>query len=220
LVDRPEENPSMDIAVLGTGRVGSALGIRWAQKGHRILYGVRDTEDTAVRAVVERSGPNATAMGLPLAAAAAQVVVLAIPWDVTQQVLQSLGSLAGKVLVDCINPLTADLKGLQLGFSTSAAERIATWAPAAKVVKAFNTVSDASMTNPWYKDQSATMFYCGDDAEAKATVRQLTVDLDLEPVDAGPLVNARFLEPLAGLYVYLAIFGGWGGDCAFKMVKR
>ena len=210
----------MDIAILGTGRVGSALGIRWAQKGHRIFYGVRDTDDAAVRAVVERSGPNATAMGLPLAATAAKVIVLAVPWDATQQVLQSLGPLEGRVLVDCINPLTPDLKGLQLGFSVSAAERIATWAPEAKVVKAFNTVSDASMANPWYKDQPATMFYCGDDTEAKAIVRQLTVDLDLEPVDAGPLVNARFLEPLAGLYIYLAIFGGWGGDCAFKMVKR
>jgi 8-hydroxy-5-deazaflavin:NADPH oxidoreductase len=76
------------------------------------------------------------------------------------------------------------------------------------------------MVDPWFRDQPATMFYCGDDEAAKAVVRQLTDDLDLEPVDAGPLVNARQLEPLAALYVYLAIFGGWGGDCAFRIVKR
>jgi 8-hydroxy-5-deazaflavin:NADPH oxidoreductase len=210
----------MDIAILGTGRVGSALGVRWAQKGHRIYYGVRERESEEVRNVVSRSGPNAQALSLPEAAAAGEVVVLAIPWEVTRAVIEELGPLDGKILIDCINPLTSDLKGLQLGFNTSAAEQIASWAPAAKVIKAYNTISDAAMVNPWFGDQSATMFYCGDDEQAKAVVRVLTEELDLEPVDAGPLVNARQLEPLSMLYVYLAVFGGWGGDCAFKMMKR
>jgi 8-hydroxy-5-deazaflavin:NADPH oxidoreductase len=210
----------MDIAVLGTGRVGSALGIRWAQKGHRVFYGVKEPQSLEFQALLERSGPNAAAMTVQQAAAAGQVIVLAIPWNVTAEVLDSLDSLDGKILIDCINPLTSDLKGLQLGFTTSAAEQIANWVPKAKVVKAFNTVSDAAMVDPWFREQPATMFYCGDDEAAKAVVRQLTEDLDLEPVDAGPLVNARQLEPLAALYVYLAIFGGWGGDCAFRIVKR
>jgi 8-hydroxy-5-deazaflavin:NADPH oxidoreductase len=210
----------MDIAVLGTGRVGSALGIRWAQKGHRVFYGVKDPQSLEFQGLLDRCGPNATLMSVPDAAAAGEVILLAIPWDVTREVLDSLGPLDGKILMDCINPLTGDLKGLQLGFSTSAAEQIASWVPGAVVVKAFNTVSDAAMTDPWFGGQQATMFYCGDDAAAKAVVRQLTEDLEFEPVDAGPLVNARQLEPLAGLYVYLAIFGGWGGDCAFKIVKR
>jgi 8-hydroxy-5-deazaflavin:NADPH oxidoreductase len=210
----------MDIGVLGTGRVGSALGIRWAQKGHRVFYGVRNPQSEEFQSLLDRSGPNATVMSVQDAAAAGQAILLAIPWDVTREVLDSLGPLDGKILIDCINPLTGNLKGLQLGFTTSAAEQIAEWAPAATVVKAFNTVSDATMVNPRYRDQFATMFYCGDDEAAKAVIRQLTEDLDLEPVDAGPLVNARQLEPLAALYVYLAIFGGWGGDCAFKIVKR
>ncbi len=210
----------MDIAILGTGRVGSALGSRWAQKGHRIFYGAREPESEEVQKLVDRSGPQAAAMSVREAAAVGEIIVLAIPWDVTQQVIESLGPLEGKILVDCINPLTSDLKGLQLGFSTSAAEQVAAWAPAAKVVKAFNTVSDGTMVNPSYHGQPATMFYCGDDEQAKAVIRQLTEDLELEPVDAGPLTNARHLEPLAMLYVYLAIFGGWGGDCAFKIVKR
>jgi len=210
----------MDIAILGTGRVGSALGSRWAQKGHRIFYGAREPESEEVQKLVDRSGPQAAAMSVREAAAVGEIIVLAIPWDVTQQVIESLGPLEGKILVDCINPLPSDLKGLQLGFSTSAAEQVAAWAPAAKVVKAFNTVSDGTMVNPSYHGQPATMFYCGDDEQAKAVIRQLTEDLELEPVDAGPLTNARHLEPLAMLYVYLAIFGGWGGDCAFKIVKR
>ena len=210
----------MDIAVLGTGRVGSALGSRWAQKGHRVFYGVKEPQNPEFQALLERSGPNAAAMTVQQAAAAGQAILLAIPWDVTAEVLDSLDSLDGKILIDCINPLTSDLKGLQLGFTTSAAEQIANWVPEAKVVKAFNTVSDAAMADPCFREQPATMFYCGDDEAAKAVVRQLTEDLDLEPVDAGPLVNARQLEPMAALYVYLAIFGGWGGDCAFRIVKR
>ncbi len=210
----------MNIAILGTGRVGSALGSRWAEQGHQIFFGVRETDCEEVRNAVARAGSNARAVGLAEAVAAGDVVVLAIPWDAVREVLDAVGPLDGKILVDCINPLAPDLKGLQFGFTTSAAEQIAAWAPSARVVKAFNTLSDAAMVDPWFGDQKASIFYCGDDEEAKGVIRTLTEALDLEAVDAGPLVNARQLEPLSMLYVYLAVFGGWGGDCAFKMMKR
>jgi predicted dinucleotide-binding enzyme len=128
--------------------------------------------------------------------------------------------MAGTMLMDCFNPLTPRLDGLELGFDTSAAEQIALWFPAARVVKAFNTLSAATMENASYGDQQASMFYCGDDVEAKAVVRQLADELGFDAVDCGPLRLARQLEPLAMLYVHLAVFEGWGGDCAFKMVKR
>jgi len=210
----------VDIAVLGTGRVGGALGSRWAQKGHRITYGVPDLEAEEVRNALARSGPNASAVSVADATASSNVIVLAIPWNATKDVLNAIGSLDGKVLVDCINPIKSDFSGLDLGDATSAAEQIASWAPTARVVKAFNTVSDPTMVNPLYGDQPASMFYCGDDDEAKTIVKGLTKDLDMEPVDAGPLKNACYLESLAMLYIYLAIFGGWGAECAFKMVKR
>ena len=210
----------MDIAILGTGRVGGALGPRWAGKGHRVVYGVRDADSAEVRQVLEKSGSNASATTVRQAAASSQVILLAIPWNVTREVIESLGPLDGKILLDCINPIKPDFSGLTLGTAPSAAEEIAAWAPGAKIVKAFNTVSDATMVNPWFGTQKATMFFCGDDEAAKGIVRQLTDDLDLEPVDAGPLTNARYLESLAMLYIHLAIFGGWGAECAFKMVKR
>ena len=210
----------MDLAILGTGRVGGALGPRWAAKGHRVVYGVRDSGSAEVQGVLQKSGTNAAATGVREAAAAAPVILLAIPWNATREVIASLGPLEGKILLDCINPIKADFSGLALGEAPSAAEQIAAWAPGASVVKAFNTVSDATMVNPAYGGQQATMFYCGDDAAAKATVRQLTVDVGMEPVDAGPLHNARYLEAMSMLYIHLAIFGGWGGECAFKMMKR
>jgi hypothetical protein len=210
----------MDIAILGTGRVGGALGPRWASKGHRIVYGVRESDRAEVRRVLEKSGPNASAATVREAAAVSQAILLAIPWDATREVIESLGALEGKILLDCINPIKPDFSGLSLGSAPSAAEEIAAWAPGAKVVKAFNTVSDATMVNPWYGSQKATMFFCGDDKGAKGIVRQLTDDAEMEPVDAGPLENACYLESLGMLYIYLAIFGGWGGECAFRLVQR
>jgi NADPH-dependent F420 reductase len=210
----------MHMAILGTGQVGGTLGIRWASKGHRITYGVRDPQAAEVRQVLEKSGARASAASLREAAVANDLIVIAVPWNVTQPVLQSLGDLAGKILVDCTNPVGSDLSRMELGFTTSAAEQIAGWAPGTKVVKAFNTVSAATLADPWYDGKKAAMFYCGDDEGAKAVIKALTADLELEPVDAGPLKNARYLEPLALLYIHLAVFGGWGANCAFRMVKR
>jgi hypothetical protein len=210
----------MDIAILGTGRVGSALGPRWAAKGHRIVYGVRELDGPDVRNVLNMSGPNASAAAVREASAIGQVILLAIPWNVTGEVIESILPLDGKILLDCINPIKPDFSGLALGTLPSAAEQIAAWAPRARLVKAFNTVSDATMVNPWFGNQRATMFYCGDDDEAKRIVRQLSEDVEMDPVDAGPLKNACYLESLAMLYIHLAIFGGWGAECAFRMVKR
>jgi NADPH-dependent F420 reductase len=209
----------MKIAVLGTGQVGGALGRKWAAKGHQIHYGVRDLDSDEVRAAVESSGPNASVGSVVEAAASADIVVLGIPWNVTRDVLEAIGDFEGKILVDCINPVNADFNGLEMDNSTSAAEMVADWAPTARVVKAFNTVSAASMEDPLYDGQQASMFYCGDDGASKQVVHDLTKELGLEPVDAGPLKNSRYLEPLAWLYIHLAVHGGWG-DCAFKIIKR
>ena len=210
----------MKIAILGTGSVGSALGCRWAKVGHDVIFGAREPASAEVLAVLERAGTRAAVGTCAAAIAAADVVLLAIPWDQTHSVLSGAASLAGKILMDCINPLTADLQGLTLGHTTSAAEQIAHWFPTARVVKAFNTLSAATMENPRYGEFAANVFLCGDDEDAKSTVKQLARELGYDPIECGPLQLARQLEPLAMLYVYLAVFQGWGGDCAFRMLKR
>lgn len=210
----------MKIGVLGTGRVGTTLGVRWAKAGHAVMFGSRDPASQKVqdwKAKQESPLPVGTHVE---AARDADVLLLAIPWPNAQEVLAELGDLTGKTIIDCINPLTADFRALDVGHSTSAAEMIAGWAPGAHVVKAFNSVSAATMSNPVYGDQRATLFYCGDDAGAKERVKQLVTDLDFQPVDAGPLRIARYIEPLAMLYIHLAVFERWGGNCAFQIVKR
>jgi 8-hydroxy-5-deazaflavin:NADPH oxidoreductase len=210
----------MKVAVLGTGGVGGVLGSRWGEAGHQVTYGSRDPGSEKVQALVARSGAGAAAMSPAEAILEADAIVCALPWASSQAALAALGDLTGRVLVDCTNPLLPDMSGIELGHHISAAERIAEWAPGAKVVKAFNTASTKVMKDPQFGEQAATMFYCGDDAAAKEIVKQLAADLGFEPVDAGPLTSARYLEPLAMLYIHLAFRQGWGSNCAFKIMKR
>jgi len=210
----------MNIAILGTGGVGSALGARWAAAGHSVIFGSRFPETEKVLELLQRCGSVARACLPAEAIASAEVILLAVPWPAAQPTLSGLGDLGGRVLIDCSNPLTPDFRGIELGHSTSAAERIAAWSPGARVVKAFNSASTKVMRDPQFGDHPATMFYCGDDAAAKLVVHQLAGELGFEPVDAGPLTSARYLEPLAMLYIHLAFQQGWGSNCAFKILKR
>jgi NADPH-dependent F420 reductase len=210
----------MNIAILGTGGVGSALGTRWAKSGHAVTFGSRLPESEKVLELLQRCGSGTKACLAAEAVAGAEVILLAVPWPAAQATLTALGDLGGRVLIDCTNPLTADFMGIEVGHTTSAAEQIAAWSPGSRVVKAFNTASTKVMANPQFGDHQAAMFYCGDDAAAKATVKQLIGDLGFDPVDAGPLTSARYLEPLAMLYIHLAFKQGWGSNCAFKILKR
>lgn len=208
------------IAILGTGGVASALGVKWAQAGHHVRYGSRDPQCERVQQLVGRSGAQACSLAAKEAIEGVEVITLAVPWPAARATLEPLGDLTGRVLIDCTNPLTADFSGIELGHTVSAAEEIARWAPTARVVKSFNTAGTKVMNDPIFGDQRATMFYCGDDADAKRLVHGLVADVGFEPVDAGPLTSARYLEPLAMLYIHLAFKQGWGSNCAFKIMRR
>ena len=139
----------MNIAILGTGGVGSALGTRWAEAGHRIAFGSRFPESEKVLELLQKCGGSQACLARE-AVAGAEVVLLAVPWPVAQETLAGLGDLGGRVLIDCSNPLTADFTGIELGHTTSAAERIAAWSPGARVVKAFNSASTKVMRDPQF----------------------------------------------------------------------
>lgn len=185
----------MNIAIIGTGRVGSALAGGW------------------LRAALAR-WPEARAATIAEAAAGAAVVVLATPWPAAQPAALAAGDLTGKVLIDCTNPIGPD--GLVVGLTTSGAEQLAAAVPGAQVVKAFNHIGAEVMANPRYADgRAAVLMFAGDDAPAKATVAALAADLGFEPQDAGPLRLARTLEPLAVLWITLSRSGltrgfAWG----------
>jgi predicted dinucleotide-binding enzyme len=87
-------------------------------------------------------------------------------------------------------------------------------------VKVFNTTGFENMAQPSYGGTAITMFFAGDDAQAKRVAVQLARELGFDPVDAGPLCNARLLEPLALLLIYLAVKQSHGTGIAYKLVHR
>ncbi|MFX1520367.1 MAG: NADPH-dependent F420 reductase [Promethearchaeota archaeon] len=206
----------MKIGILGTGSVGQALGKPWADK-HEIMFGSRNPEKALT--VVKSLGKEVSSGTYAEAAKFGDIVVLAVPYNAAKDVLKAAGNLTGKILVDCTNPLAPDLSGLLVGFNTSAAEEIAKLTPA-KVVKAFNSMGVGNIANLKFGSETASTFICGDDEEAKSVVRSLGEDIGFDVVDVGPLSNARLLEPLALLWVYLAYKQGMGAEIAFKLLRR
>lgn len=209
----------MKIAIIGAGNVGGTLGTRWAKNGYQVTFGVRDPGRENVLRVLEAAGENAGAASVNDAAAAADVVVLAVPWGAAQSAIEAAGDLTGKMVVDCTNPIAPGLQ-LAVGATTSGAEHVAEWANGAHVVKAFNTTGWENMANPIYDGEPTLMLICGDDADAKATVTLLAEALGFEVVDLGPLDTARLLEPFALVWIRLAAVQGLGRNIAFRLVRR
>ncbi len=209
----------MNIGILGGGSVGGALGEAWARAGHEVVFGVRQPDAPEMKATLSRCHGRARAGAVQEAAQFGEVIVNALPWEAAKGVVSSV-NLKDKILLDAANPLLPNLAGLEVGTTTSAGEQVAQWAAGAKVVKIFNTTGANNMANPAYGGKPIPMFYCGDDAGAKSTAAKLAKDVGFDPVDAGPLSNARLLEPVAMLWIWLAFSGGLGREFAFQLVKR
>jgi NADPH-dependent F420 reductase len=210
----------MKIGVIGAGNVGGTLGTAWARAGHEVFFGVKRPREDKVQELLRAAGPNARAGSPSEAAAFAEVVVVATPWPATQAAIESLGSLAGKIVIDCTNPLRPDLSGLEIGHTTSGAEKVAQWAKGAKVLKAFNTTGANIMADPVINGVRTVMFVCGDEESSKAAVLKLAADVGFDAVDAGPLTQARLLEPWAMLWIHLAYKGGLGREFGFALLRR
>ena len=200
----------MNITLIGTGNMGSALARQLATAGHRLVITGRDT--AKAQALARSVGAVARERG---AADGAEVVIVATGYADAVAALSAAGDLAGTVIIDITNPLTADYTGLTLGHTTSAAEEIQTAFPQARVVKAFNTVfAQVLAAGPTLGGATGPVYFAGDDLAAKATVRALVASAGFAPVDAGGLANARYLEPLAGLNIHLGYGAGHGTSIA------
>jgi len=143
-------------------------------------------------------------------------VVVATAYEDAAKALQSLGALAGKVVIDITNPLSADYMSLTIGHVTSASEEIARAVPQAHVAKAFNTLfAQVLADGPTFaNEQTGSVFIASDSERAKQTAIALARSLGWNTVDAGALLNARYLEPLAGFNIYLGYGAGLGTSIA------
>jgi len=209
----------MKITVLGAGNMGSAFVKQLTRAGHQVSVTARDS---AKAAQVAAANPGAQAVPAAGSAAGADVVVLATSFADATAALQAAGDLKGKVVVDITNPLTADYMGLTIGHSTSAAEEIAKAVPGAEVVKAFNTVFAQVLAEgaDFGNGRKVSVFVAGDSERARQTVAALAESIGFQVVDAGGLKNARYLEPLAGLNIYLGYGAGLGTGIAPTWIRK
>ena len=207
----------MRIAIIGAGEVGRALGLAWLKGPHEVTFGVRNPEDP------KHAGLPRDRMALPAAAAAgADIIVLATPWPNTEAAIADLGDLANRIVIDCTNPLAMGPDGLALtvGHDMSGGELVAGWAKGAHVFKTFNQTGAENMENASHYIPAAAMFVAGDNNTLKPAVLGLVRDLGFEAIDAGPLRNARLLEPLAMLWIDQALYRGAGREFAFAVVHK
>ncbi|AFU05734.1 NADPH-dependent F420 reductase [Nocardia brasiliensis] len=208
----------MRIGIIGAGAMARALGGGWVGAGHEVLVGAR----SAAAAQEAAAAIGARAGSVRAAAEFGEVVLLALPVDALDEVLRPLaGLLAGRTLVDCTNAFAPDnaAPAGATGFVLSeaaVAERIAATAPDAHVVKAFNMcaaevwAADARV----FDERRLAVPLCGDDPRALAQVAGLAEDLALQPIPAGGLHRARYLEAVAVFTVGLW-FAGHDARAAF-----
>jgi len=213
-------NPREAVAVLGTGRLGGALGKRLAALGHAVVYGSRTPDSERVKALVRQSAPRASAAVPAEAAARAGIVVFALPWEPVVDLLPKLGDLTGKLIIDPMNakPRIVEKYPFPPDTATSVAEQLQSSVPGAHVVKAFNTILYSDLADPARAGGPISIPLAGADRGAKRRVARLAGALGLDPVDVGPLVAARYLEYLLWLEVGYVQYNG--GKKLFEIYMR
>ena len=209
------------IAIIGTGDVAGALGTEFAAQGHTIVYGSRNPARDEVRALVERTGDDATATTPAESVVGADIVVMAVPGAVVEAVTGSLGDLSGKIIIDPTNAIDRHADGyLTLSYDTSSAEVIQRNAPGAHVVKAFNTLNWRTMVDPDSSGGPVSIPLVGDSTEAKARVAELVAGMGLEPIDVGPLRYARHIEGMLLIWVHNRYGAGEGPAFDYYLRKQ
>ncbi|TWG11448.1 NADPH-dependent F420 reductase [Actinoplanes teichomyceticus] len=209
----------MKIAVLGAGNVGSALAARLTELGHHVTLAASDPGSPRLAAAAAASGADT---GAPdEAAAAADLAVIAVPYSAIDDLLtgEVRDALAGKIVIDATNPLAPDFMSLTVGHTSSAGEQIAARLPRSRVVKAFNTVFAATLGTPVLAGTAQLLPVAGDDRDAKKAVIDLGDQLGFDAVDAGPLTNARYLEPAVELLIQLAYGQGLGANIGLHLAR-
>jgi hypothetical protein len=211
----------MNIAIVGPGKLGSGLAKLWTRKRHQ-CYLTFSRDAAKLERIAGELGEGAHAASVSDAVAKSDVVVLATKWALVPDVLAKAGSLEGKIIIDATNTMSPRKAPDGTPELRSCAEVLATMAPGARVVKTFNQAFEQLLhaDSRRFDGQQPTMFYCGDDAAAKQVTAALIDDTDFEPVDAGPLENARYLEAYAILIIRLGHTLGLGTNIAMKLMRR
>jgi 8-hydroxy-5-deazaflavin:NADPH oxidoreductase len=216
---------SMKIGILGSGNMGGGLGKLWAKAGHQVIFAY-SRDESKLQHLALAAGENAKA-GTPIEAVSQSDVILLSVWmPDLEAVVRAAGSLDGKIVITCISGLQPDFSGQTIGLATnlkiSVAETLQNLVPTERVVEAFNSTFAeiiASDSRQFGSDRPS-VFYCGDDAEAKKVVAGLIEDCGYEAIDAGKLSLARSLETLATAWVQFAVASQLFPNLGLKALRR
>lgn len=189
------------IAIVGTGNVASALGPEFAAQNHTVVYGSRKPQSKKSRDLVSKTGNGAAVTTPGEAVADADIVVLAVPGMLVSEIVQGLGDLSDKIIIDPTNPMERKLMTFHHAVETSNAEIIQQIAPGAEVVKAFNTLNWKTMIDPESAGGPVSIPLAGDSRRAKKVVAKLVEGMGLEPIDVGGIENARWVEGMLILWI-------------------
>lgn len=211
----------MRIGILGSGLMGGKLGTLFARAGHDVVFSYARSEQKLQR--LARDARGSARAGTPADAAGdADALLLAVHWSRVDDVLKQAGDLSGKIVVTCSLPMNAGNTKLVIGHTSSGAEALATKLRQARVVAAFATVPSEVLFDVFAARRKASrpsLVYCGDDRRAKKVAATLIRDVGFNPVDAGPLRIARYMEPFALLIGQLAYEGDEGPELAYRFER-
>jgi len=205
----------MNIAIIGAGNVGRALAASFTRAGHEVQVTALHPEHAA--SVAAETGARAGVSNAD-AAAAADLVVLAIPFSSAREVaIEIRAAVGGKPVVDTSNRMTYGPTGPEIDNGPSNAEQLATWLPEAGVVKAFNTLFSSNQADPTVDGIQLDGYVAADDPTAKAVALELVASIGLRPIDVGPLGRAQQLEQLAYLNIAINALNGWSWSSGWRL---
>jgi hypothetical protein len=205
----------MNIAIIGSGNVGSALGKGWIKAGHQVVFGVRNPSSPKVQKALELI-PNANVKTIGDASKEAEVIVITTPPDAVIELIPQLGNVSNKIIIDTSNSIRSRPEPYATAYHA-----IKALSKSDKVVKCFNTTGFENMANPIYNNKGIDMFSAGNNSEAKELASKLALDLGFEKCyDFGGDDKVELLEKFALGWINLAIMQGHGRNLAFKLLKR
>jgi predicted dinucleotide-binding enzyme len=197
-----QSNTPLNIGIIGSGRIGGAVGLRWAEAGHQILFSSRNPD--RLSDLVEQAGGD-TRAGYPRDAAEfGDIILIAVPYAALPQVGRDFsGLMQGKIVIECGNPVP-DRDGPMAETAVAKGTGVASaeFLPGVRLVRAFNAISSRTVDSEAHRaGELVAIPIAGDDAEAVAVATQLVIDSGFDPVVVGGLARAREFDRGTNVYV-------------------
>ena len=199
----------MRIAIIGAGNVGGALGRAFADRGHAVVFGVRDTGSAKTETALAMA-PGTHATSPANAVEGADVIVFALRWEGVAEIVAELPSLNGRIVIDTMNRFSGDP-------ARSTTQDLAELLARRSAHQSLQHDRFENMTTARARRTKAAMFVAGDDPGAKRVAMDLATEIGFEAEDAGPLANAKALEEMVRVWLALTKAHGRGdrlGDLA------